>query len=296
MHRFMRAIGFSKLTERKQQKKLVTDIIVNPDDREYTTKQNDTVITMFSKEFAPGLGISVCGEFDEDDNYSYDYFYPYLRGNVISSSEDVSIERHAEKESYAGICDDVKVGISLIFYLQNMISYIRIKNQELLPVRGTTLSLSGLSVQGMIVLPIEKDDRDRRRIRRQSAARAKWMNAARTGDEEAIEHLTTEDMDTYTALSNMIQNEKTDILSLVDTYFMPYGVECDHYSIMGEILEVEQVTNEITKEKIWKMTLLCNDIALDICINAMDLYGEPAVGRRFRGVIWLQGYINYPFQ
>ena len=87
----------------------------------------------------------------------------------------------------------------------------------------------------MIVLPIEKDDRDRRRIRRQSAARAKWMNAARTGDEEAIEHLTTEDMDTYTALSNMIQNEKTDILSLVDTYFMPYGVECDHYSIMGEI-------------------------------------------------------------
>ena len=65
---------------------------------------------------------------------------------------------------------------------------------------------------------------------------------------------------------------------------------------MGEILEVEQVTNEITKEKIWKMTLLCNDIALDICINALDLYGEPAVGRRFRGVIWLQGYINYPFQ
>ena len=65
----MRAIGFSKLTERKQQKKLVTDIIVNPDDREYTTKQNDTVITMFSKEFAPGLGISVCGEFDEDADF-----------------------------------------------------------------------------------------------------------------------------------------------------------------------------------------------------------------------------------
>ena len=56
------------------------------------------------------------------------------------------------------------------------------------------------------------------------------------------------------------------------------------------------LTNEMTKEKIWKMTLMCNDIALDICINALDLYGEPAVGRRFRGVIWLQGFINYPFQ
>lgn len=296
MHRFMRAIGFSKLEDRKDQQRLVTDVIMNASDRAYTTKANDTIIAEFSKDFAPGLGLAVCGEFDEDDHYTYDYFYPYLRGSVVSSLEDVTVERHAEKESYAGICDDVKVGISLIFYLQNMIPYIRIKNQELLPVKGTTLTLSGLSVQGMIVLPIEKDEQERKRVKKKSAVRARWIDAARSGDEEAIEHLTMEDMDTYTSISNMIQNENVDILSIVDTYFMPYGVECDHYSIMGEIIDAVQVTNDITEEKIWKMTLNCNDILLDICINEQDLYGEPAIGRRFRGVIWLQGFINYPCQ
>lgn len=42
------------------------------------------------------------------------------------------------------------------------------------------------------------------------------------------------------------------------------------------------------------MTLECNDMDLDICINEKDLLGEPDVGRRFKGVIWLQGNINFP--
>ena len=37
-----------------------------------------------------------------------------------------------------------------------------------------------------------------------------------------------------------------------------------------------------------------NELVFDLCINEKDLYGEPAVGRRFKGIIWLQGYINYP--
>ena len=31
-----------------------------------------------------------------------------------------------------------------------------------------------------------------------------------------------------------------------------------------------------------------------ICINDRDLYGEPAEGRRFKGVVWMQGVINFP--
>ena len=42
------------------------------------------------------------------------------------------------------------------------------------------------------------------------------------------------------------------------------------------------------------MTLECNEMTLEVCINKIDLYGEPMVGRRFKGVVWLQGYINYP--
>lgn len=288
----MRAIGFAELTDRKEQQKLITDVIVNSHRRAYTTHHDDTFIAEFDKEYAPGLGIAVCGEFDEDENFTYDYYYPYLTGSQISSVEDITVERHAEKESYAGICDDLKVGVSLIFYLQNMVSYVKALNTGLLPISGTTLSLSGLSIQGTIVLPIAKDEDDVRKIKMANIKRAKLLAKARGGDEEAIESLTVDDMDTYTAISKKIHER--DVLSLVDSYFMPYGVECDIYSIMGEILEVNQLTNNITQEKIWRMTISTNELCMDVCINEKDLYGEPKTGRRFKGIVWLQGAINYP--
>ena len=114
------------------------------------------------------------------------------------------------------------------------------------------------------------------------------------GDEDAIESLTLEDMDTYTTISRRIHKE--DVFSLVDTYFMPYGVECDQYSILGEITECHTDINRITDEEIIFMTLECNEVVLEVCINRYDLYGEPAVGRRFKGVVWLQGCIEFPQQ
>ena len=43
------------------------------------------------------------------------YYYPYFCGNKISTTEQIDIEKHAEKESYAGICDEVRLGVTLIF-------------------------------------------------------------------------------------------------------------------------------------------------------------------------------------
>ena len=59
-------------------------------------------------------------------------------------------------------------------------------------------------------------------------------------------------------------------------------------------MDVAKVRNHLTIEEIWQMTIECNDLLLDICINCEDLYGEPAVGRRFKGSIWLQGTIHFP--
>ena len=117
------------------------------------------------------------------------------------------------------------------------------------------------------------------------------LKAARDGDEDAIENLTLEDMDTYTMISKRIENE--DILSIVMSHFMPCGVECDQYNVMGDILNVELRENNQTKEKIYVMTIEANGIILDVCINQQDLVGEPAVGRRFRGIIWLQGLVHF---
>lgn len=292
MHKFMRAIGFSKMTDRREEQRLITDIIMNATHRSYTSNGEDTILAEFCEDFAQDIGIAVCGEFDADEKFTYDYFYPYLRGTGVSSCEDVSVERHADKESYAGVCDDIKVGVSLIFYLQNIVPYVKAQTTDMLPVTGTTLTLSGLSISGNILLPIGKDESDRRRIQKDSMSRNQLIAAARKGDEEAIESLTLEDMDIYSTISKKILTE--DVFSLVDTYFMPYGVECDQYSVMGEITDISLRVNRITREEIYVLRLCCNDLEFDICINKEDLYGEPQIGRRFKGVIWMQGYINYP--
>ena len=292
MHKFLRAVGFSQYTEKKQVQKLIRDIIIHADERSYTTVGKKTLVAEFDRNFAEDIGIAVCGEFDEDDTYSFDYYLPYLRSDLVSTAEDISIERHAAKESYAGICDDPKVGVSLIFYLQNMISYLKLQGEGKIPAKGTSLNLSALSCQGTIMMPIQKTEWQKKKIAKDAVQRNRLIQAARGGDEEAMESLTLEDMDTYTSISRKIQ--KADIFSLVDTYFMPYGVECDQYSVLGEITAMKLVTNGLTGEKVHILTLCCNDLNLKVAINSIDLLGEPAVGRRFKGSVWLQGQVNFP--
>lgn len=293
MHRYLRAIGFSNLKSRLQVNNLLAYVIQNADEKKYTsTNDMDIMFAEYSMDFAENLGITVRGEFNEENQFVFDYYFPYSRGTQISSYEDISIERHAEKESYAGICDDVKVGVSLIFYLQNVISYLKIKNADRLPIKGTSLILSTLSVDGTILLPLEKRESDLKKTKKESINRSKLIAAARNGDEDAMESLTLEDIDTYTNISRKIL--KQDVFTLVDTYFMPYGVECDQYSVLGEIIDYQFVENKMTKEEICQMTICCNDLYFDVSINKKDLLGEPKTGRRFKGIIWMQGHINFP--
>jgi len=292
LHRYMRSIGFCTNLSRIKLKELLTDVIMNSDERTYTINQDEVMLGEFCKNFAGNMGIAVCGKFDEEDKFIYEYYYPYLQGEGITTTEDVSVERHAAKESYAGVCDDIKVGISMIFYLRNMIPYVKAHTADQLPIRGTTLTLSGLSISGSIMMPIKKDEYQKMRVQKETANRNNLIQAARKGDENAIETLTLEDMDMYTTISRRIQKE--DLFSLVDTYFMPYGVECDQYSILGEIMNVHLRINDVTGEEVYLLTVNCNELIFDICINTLDLYGQPETGRRFKGVIWLQGYINYP--
>lgn len=48
-------------------------------------------------------------------------------------------------------------------------------------------------------------------------------------------------------ISQRIQEE--DLFTVIDTFMMPYGTECDLYQIMGEIKNVESAVNEYTDEK-----------------------------------------------
>ena len=291
MHNFLRSIGFGKIKKRQEINALLQEIINHPDHKLISENEDGEVFAELSKDFGEFIGIAVRGEYLENGEFETDYFYPYFLGSGISTEERVDVEKHSEKESYAGVCDEIKIGVTLIFYLQNIVEYLnKDKNKE---VRGnhTTTTLSALSSFGKILLPIQKNEFQDKSDDTVNRERNHLIAAAREGDEEAIESLTLEDIDTYSMISRRIMYE--DILTIVSSYFMPYGIESDQYSILGEIQDYHTIVNHFTKEELCVLTVNCNDLVFDVCINREDLLGEPAVGRRFKGAIWMQGNINY---
>ena len=58
--------------------------------------------------------------FINDKEFRMEYYYPYLHGSQITTCETIEIERHAAREAFAGICDELKLGVTLIFYIENI--------------------------------------------------------------------------------------------------------------------------------------------------------------------------------
>ena len=196
-----------------------------------------------------------------------------------------------DREAYVGICEDMKIGISLIFHMQNTLEYLREKQITQDKVKYSSVTLSGLCNSGKILLPIKKDKVQEKKQKEEVHNRMLLMDAAKNGDPTAIENLTLDDIDTYSEVSRRLITE--DVFSIVDTYIMPYGIECDRYSILGEIRELNTIQNEYSNENVYIMKLEVNELTFDICVPVKEVIGEPAVGRRFKADMWLQGRINF---
>ena len=291
MHDFLSSIGFFTIKSNAQIKKILKKVVDDPTEVFQAGLSDEADFTEYRKAFGPSFGIAVRGEMDRNGKFHMSYYYPYFTGNGVTTQEQVDVEKHAEKNSYAGICDELRLGVTMIFYLQNVTEYMKwIEKKKAL--KGTyQIVISGLARDGRIILPLNKTEREKQDIKKSSVNRSSMIAKAREGDEDAMENLTLEDIDTYTMLSRRVLYE--DVFTIVDTCFMPYGIESDQYFVVGEILDVKKTVNEISNETVYQMKLDCNDLIFDICVNEESLLGVPAVGRRFKGAIWAQGQILF---
>lgn len=291
MHQYLKAIGFEDLRTKRELNEILAEVKTIFTHQTIVSYNTEADFCEFQKEYGPDIGIVLCGEMDGKDTFTQDYYFPYFTGDGVSTYADVMVERRIEKEEYIGICEDEKVGISIMFHLQNGVDYMREKEMGFIPKAGTSVTFSGLALSGTILFPVKKDEALQEASIKENMNRKKLLNAARSGDQTAIETLTLDDMDTYSQVSRRLASE--DVLSIVDTYFMPYGVECDLYSIMGEIQNFYKVVNEYTGVELYQMKLDVNELLFDVCVPVNEVLGEPEIGRRFKATIWLQGYINF---
>ena len=291
MHKYLGAIGFKHVESKKQLNKLL-EYAENSFQWEKTAKVGKQLeVSERVKHFTKDMGLMICGTYDQEDHYEREYYIPFFEGKSPKKFDELAIERHISKNSYAGVCEYPGIGISIIYYLQNAVEYLSELNFGQFNKDSVSLTLSGLASEGKILLPVVQEPKSFMEKEESLRKHRKLLKEARSGDESAIESLTMQEMDTYSMISKRIVTE--DVLSIVSTYFMPCGLECDQYSILGEILSYERRENSLTKEQLYVMTLDCNGLEFDVCINVEDLMGEPEIGRRLKASIWLQGRLNF---
>ena len=276
MHKFLRSIGFSTYRRKRDIERLLASLVPSAKWRRIQLDE-ETNLCELRAEVAPGMGIVMMGEMNEEGAFQCEYYYPYLNSADVSSETDCSIQRHTEKETYAGLLDEYRVGISLIFYLENGYEY-RERKIKRMSRTVESVNLTGLAAEGKVLLPLHKTRKQIEMAKVAARDRNNLLEAAKKGDEDAMETLTIEDIDLY---------------SIVDSTFMPSGIECDQYSIIGEITKIDTKENRVTGEKVYDLTISCSDMLFHVGIAQKDLMGEPKVGRRFKGQIWMQGTAKF---
>jgi hypothetical protein len=305
VHIYLRAIGFSDIDNKEKEIQLLKNMEQSPSltgltwmngsnagsfqDRQY--REHDSRYAEIQCEVGEGMGVILHGyRRPEDGVFVKEFYYPYMEGQIPVEMENIYIRRRNDREAFSVLSEEYPIGSTLIFYLTNGMEWMESVEQGK-KEKVKRFTLTGMCIDGKILLPIQKTERQIARQQENTQNRNRMIEAARSGDENAMESLTMDDINTYGQISRRIMEE--DIYSIVDSSFMPSGVECDNYSVVGDILQVETVENRWTGEKVYRMVVCCNGVHLTICINEKDLLGEPREGRRFKGDIWLQGIADF---
>lgn len=288
MNSFLRALGFNRYKNKTQFRDIIARASLFPDFMNYIDDEETGKIYEFVHLYNKSFGIKFYGT-EEDDDYIIDSYIPFVDSNDFFIPIDLCIEKRYNGFSFIASCEDLRVGVSIIFHLVNPIDYINILYEEK-TISKYLVAFSALSINGTVLLPVSKAPGDAKRKKENMYRRAKLIAAARKGDESAMESLTFEDMDTIAKLSKRIKNE--DVFTIVESSFMPYGLESDLYTIVADIIDFRLTKNTITNEEIYILKLSYNGIIITTAINKVDIVGEPLVGRRFKGTIWLQGKIK----
>ena len=289
MHSFLKAVGFGSIKSRSDEEKLISLVIDNATEKQVVRMSEDRSIVELVMEVSEDTGVVVRGETDARGIFHVAHYFPFHRGNSITTEEPLFINKRVDTDAYTGMCDDYRLGVSLIFYIQNVVDLLNnpMKKKER---RRYPVYLAALATEGKILLPVEKTKKEAEKVKADLKNRSALIAEAKQGNQEAMQNLTFDDIDQYAVVSRRIRKE--DIYSIVETSFIPYGSESDNYSILGYINSVERQKNSYTKEEFYVLNVECNEMNYDVCIHVDDLLGEPVVGRRFRGNIWMQGKVE----
>lgn len=284
-----KAIGFSDLELNTYHlDKLLKSIIDNPDSRYVIGRNDEDIFVEYIKYFGKDIGIIVRGFLDDDENVIIESWAPYAHTDNVTNIIEVDIDK-GDNEQYYVICEEEDTCNEIEFYLQNVVNFLDIQDDEEVSIKGATIV--GLAVQGTVLLPIEKDVIDKVIESEHDRAYKSLIKRAKAGDNEAEQILQMQQEQMTESITERLNSE--DFYSVIEGYFLPDENSNETYDVLGEISNVEEIANTLSNEKIYKLNIDSMGVVIDICINEKDLLGTPSVGMRFKGNCWLQGNVIF---
>ena len=181
MNLYIKAIGFEQV-DSDFEEQMIHAGILDSLEKGLVIKNNELNRGAVIVRISESTGLYIYGRF-KDKEFIYEYYFPFVIGRTRCDNDEITIERHLDKESYAVVCDESKTGVTLIFYLQNVMDYLDYicdekglnqKDYDIdsrsyvykIPIKNKMVSLTALSLGGIIMLPTRNNKSDSVRMKK----------------------------------------------------------------------------------------------------------------------------------
>jgi len=155
----------------------------------------------------------------------------------------------------------------------------------------TKANVAMLMTFGTILLPVQKNDTTTNFRAQEEAIMRDLVSRARSGDIEAEEDLHKMAKKQETDLRERLTQE--DLLSVFEGYFLNLIEQSGLFSILADIHDVDEITNEASREKLYRLSVSVTGIKMTLYVNQEDIVGMPMQGMRIMGMGLLQGNVMF---
>ena len=102
MHSFLRAVGFGSIKNRSDEEKLISLVIDNATEKQVFRISEERSIVELTMEVSEDTGVVVRGETDAKGEFHVAHYFPFRRGNVITTEEPLYVNKRVDTDAYTG--------------------------------------------------------------------------------------------------------------------------------------------------------------------------------------------------
>lgn len=221
----------------------------------------------------------------------------FAQGHEDNQVSYVFVDNDADQVAYC-FAEDKTSGNAFEFRIANSLevlnTYKKLDNSDhvtLFEGNISKVNVAMLMIFGTVLLPVAKNEEAKKFRDKEEAIQKELMARARLGDAEAEQSLHNMAKEQEIDLRERLAHE--DLLSVFEGYFLNLVEQSGIFSILADIVNVEQLTNEASGEKLYRLTVMITGTKITLYINEDDLIGMPSSGMRIMGLGLLQGSVLF---